>query len=177
MCGVPDASERAAGELEVRRLSPADGAAALGLLSAQLSGSAYHARAREQLEMVLSGQDADCEGLVALAGSDASLCGVVLFGRVAGTHGVVKLHALVGGEVDGLIATVVHSACERPGAIVISEVASDLPYDAVRQALVRCGFTQEGRVEDYFGDGIALDILCWRQPIPRLVDCDVTGQE
>jgi hypothetical protein len=57
----------------------------------------------------------------------------------------------------------VRETCERSGErLVVCEIPRDTAFDVAAVALVASGFREEGRIEDFIRDGVALRILVWR---------------
>ena len=152
----------------VRALEASDADSARAVVRTQLCDTPYCARVLEQLDIALSGEDPEYAGLVATHGAagEAAL-GMLLSGPVSGARGVVKVHALVGADADtlGVLLDAVLAAHAREGGTVpmtVCEIADDLTHACAASALAGRGFAREGRVADYFRDGIALDILVRR---------------
>jgi hypothetical protein len=144
-------------EVSVRALRGSDVPAARALISAQFAGTPYDARLLEQLELATTGNDRECQALV--AGDE--LRGLALFGSVAGASGVVKLHALAGDDRSALrsLATAVRNSDAR---LIVCEIADDATYHVTAQIVRELGFEEAGRVADFFRDGVDLVVLTWR---------------
>jgi hypothetical protein len=57
----------------------------------------------------------------------------------------------------------VRETCVRSGErLVVCELPHDTPFDLTGIALVARGFREEGRIDDFVRDGIALRLLVWR---------------
>jgi hypothetical protein len=87
--------------------------------------------------------------------------GLVLFGSIAGAAGVVKVHALAGDEASLLYALVLE-VLAAGARLVICEIPDDAPFAMTGRVCRELGFDAEGRVADYFRDGVALLVLTWR---------------
>ena len=149
----------------MRALDALDAASARAVVRRQFGETQYCARILEQLEIALTRRNPEYAGLVVADSVSPNVLGVLLFGLLAGTSGVVKIHALVGAEVElmmVLLDSLLGASAERADRVFVCEIADDVPYVTVSDALTRRAFTREGRVEDYVRDGIALDILVWR---------------
>lgn len=132
------------------------------LVDAELAGTRYHARTVEQLDAAL--QFEDPEFLAVLALDDDDVVALALFGAVAGASRCTKLHALVGDD-DGLdaLAGAVAQVCQDSGErLAVCELPDDARFAATCTALREAGFAEEGRVDDYVADGVALRLLVWR---------------
>lgn len=151
--------------LRVRALDASDAASARALVLTHFCDTQYCGRILEQLDIALTHQDPEYVGRVAANDVGPSMRGVLLYGPVAGARGVVKLHTLVGADVEVLVAlldSLLAESAERAERMIVCEIADDMPYAAASGALVARAFTRAGRVADYFRDGIALDVLVWR---------------
>ena len=151
---------------QVRALAPADAGATRALVKRALGGSRHASRVFEQLDVAIAGTDAECVALVLAHQDHSHMRGVVVFGPVAGASGVIKIHALIGVGRDAMVMLVdglmlqpqVHAA-----RMIVCEIADDLPCAEVAAALHACAFTREGRVHDFFADGVNLDLMVRRR--------------
>ncbi|MES2177579.1 MAG: hypothetical protein V4550_06905 [Gemmatimonadota bacterium] len=137
--------------MSARPLAQSDAAGARVLIEAQFNGTRYLARLLEQLDAALTGDDPEYCGLIADDG------GLILYGPLAGAVGVVKLHAIVGDAED-----VLHGVITDDARMIVCEIPYDAPFQAASETLLRRGFIREGRVDAWFSDEIALDILVYR---------------
>ena len=151
-------------DVELRALMPEDGSAAQALVGARLGGTAYEARAQEQLDAALAFDDPEYMALLASRAYSRDPTGMALLGTVSGAGGVVKLHALLGDppSCDALLASVLALAADTGERLVIAELPDDAPFHAAIDALGERGFVEEGRVADFVADGIALRLFVWR---------------
>jgi hypothetical protein len=145
----------------VRALQPDDAGAARALVLAQFSATKYESRIREQLEIALRGDDAECRGIVAVRPGEARVRALALSGTIAGAPEVVNLHALVGDDRDGMrmLAVAVRDADAR---LIVCEMPDDAPFNVTVQVLRELGYEQEGRVADFVRDGVDLILFTWR---------------
>ena len=130
-----------------------------------LGGSRHAGRVLEQVHVALTGADDECQALVVAEGDSLVATGIVLFGPVAGANGVLKIHALVGATTDvmmTLASALVFGPQGRAARVIVCETADDSACAGPNAALLASAFTHEGRVEDYFADGVNLDILVLR---------------
>ena len=136
------------------------------LVQRALGGSRHASRVFEQLDVAITGADTECMALV-LAGHDQSpLRGVVLFGLVAGANGVIKIHALVGVDRDAMVMLVDGLMLQpqvRAARMIVCEIADDPTCAMAVSALLACRFTHEGRIDDFFADGVNLDLMVRRR--------------
>ena len=150
----------------MRALEPADGDEARGLLHHSFGGSRHASRVNEQLDVAISGADPECVALVLAEHDQSPLSGVVLFGPLAGASGVMKIHALVGVDRDAMVMLVDGLMLEHQvstARMFVCEIADDPPCAEAAAALHACVFTREGRVHDFFADGVNLDLMVRRR--------------
>jgi hypothetical protein len=149
----------------VRPLMPADAEAAQRVIADVFRGSPYLARVIEVLESALHFEDPEYLCLLAAPRADAAPEGLVLFGTILGARLATKVHAVVSVDPRVQLALVdaVRETCVRSGErLVICELPHDRPFDVTAVALAARGFHEEGRVEDFVCDGVALRLLVWR---------------
>jgi hypothetical protein len=116
-----------------------DRARAGALITEWLAGTRYESRALELLS------NEEC----VVVGSEL---GTVVYEPIAGAADVIKLHMIVGDMFDRLPLA----------RLVVAEMPDDAPFAEMTMALVAKGFREEGRIEDFVADGIALRILTKR---------------
>jgi hypothetical protein len=114
-------------------------ARASALITKLLAGTRYESRALELLS------NEEC----VVVGSEL---GTVVYEPIAGAADVIKLHMIVGDMFDRLPLA----------RLVVAEMPDDAPFAEMTMALVAKGFREEGRIEDFVADGIALRILTKR---------------
>ena len=149
-------------ELVLRALMPNDAGAARALVSAQFAGTRYQPRALELLDSALEFQDPEYMAVLAFDEHESRLVGLVLFGTVAGAHGVAKVHGIVSRELEVAVALLdaIRRASEHSGErMIVCEIPDDAPFAIAVQALEATGFTEEGRVPDFVREGVALRLL------------------
>lgn len=152
-------------EIELRPLMPEEADAARALVVARFAGTRYEARVLEQLDVALSFEDPEYIALLAAEPGSDHLVGLVLFGAVAGAQRVTKLHALLGDDEGTCLAladAVRRVATDSGERMVVAEVPDDAPFRAATIALRESGYAEEGRVDDFVGDGVGLRFLVWR---------------
>ena len=145
---------------------PADAGATHALVKRALGGSRHASRALEQLDVAIRGADTECMAVVLAEKDQSLLSGVALFGPVAGASGAIKIHALVGANRDAMMMIVDGLMLQgqvRAARMIVCEIADDPTCAMARSALLACGFTRDGRVEDFFADGVTLDLLVRRR--------------
>ena len=144
---------------------PADAGATRALVGRALGGSRHASRVFDQLDVAITGADAECVALVLAEHDQSPLSGVVLFGLVAGANGVIKIHALVGVDRDAMVMLVDGLMLQpqvRAARMIACEIADDPSCAMAASALFACAFTRDGRVEDFFADGVNLDLMVRR---------------
>jgi hypothetical protein len=152
-------------ELAVRPLLPEDAAAAAGVLTDAFRGTPYLARMQEVLESALRFDDPEFLCLLAQPSESEPRTGLVLFGTVLGARLVAKVHVVTGADPRVMLALLgaVRETCERSGErLVVCEIPRDTPFDVAAVALVASGYREEGRIEDFVRDGVALRVMVWR---------------
>jgi hypothetical protein len=150
-------------EIIVRTLHSDDARSASSLIDARFAGTRYRDRMHELLESALRFEDDEHLGLVGADDGAAGVCALALHGAIAGAHGVMRLHALVGdgssSDAAVLRALLTASAHER---MLVCELPDDAPFEHVARALTRSGFIEEGRVDDLVADGVSMRLLVRR---------------
>jgi hypothetical protein len=144
---------------------PADAAAARRLVSDVYRGSPYLARVSEVLESALRFDDPEFLCLLAAPEEEGVPDGLVLFGTILGARLATRVHAVVSADPRVQIALVdaVRETCLRSRErLVVCELPHDRPFDVSAVALVARGFREEGRVDDFVRDGVALRLFVWR---------------
>jgi hypothetical protein len=159
---VPDDAGYFAGS--PRALNAGDAAPARALVYAVLGVTPYVDRVVELLDVAARGNDPEARALV--IERDGTIAGLAIYGLVAGTIGAAKLHALVvdrgvsADDVGGRLTGAAASAATASGArLLIAELPDDPALGAVPAVLARNGFREEGRIADFFRDGVALTLL------------------
>ncbi len=147
-----------------RHLVADDAASARALVHAALGITPYVDRVVELLDQAARGGDPEARALV--IERDGTIAGLVIFGLVAGAQGAARLHALVldrgavADDVGGRLTLAAAAAVAADGArLLVAELPDDVAMGQVPSVLRRHGFVEEGRVPDFFRDGIALTIL------------------
>ena len=125
----------------------------------------YLDRILEILGDALRFEDPEYLCLLAAPGESEAPAGLVLFGTVLGARLVTKIHAVVAADprVQLALLDAVRETCVRSGErLVVCELPDDAPFDVSGVALVASGFREEGRIDDFVRDGVALRLLVWR---------------
>ncbi|MFI5256882.1 MAG: hypothetical protein ACHQRK_06435 [Gemmatimonadales bacterium] len=144
---------------------PDDSDAARAFLVARLGGTRYEARALEQLDSALTFEDPEYLAVLAHELPSDRIRGLVLFGTVSGARGVVKLHLVLGDDVlpcERIVCAVRDVAVGGAERLIVAELPDDAPFARGAAALMACGFVEEGRVEDFVRDGVAMRMLTAR---------------
>lgn len=106
---------------------------------------------REKLAEALAGQ-ADLCLTTAERGA-----GALLVERVSGAAGTWRVHA-VAGDAEPLLASALQEPPMDGARLVTAELPDDSTWAAVAAALRAAGFSEAGRVPDFYADGVALVI-------------------
>lgn len=145
-------------------MKPDDAAAAFALVYGALGFTPYVDRVVELLRQAARGADPEARALV--IERDGTIAGLVMFGIVAGTASTAKMHALVidqavaADDIGRRLLAAATSAAGSDGAtIVVAELPDDAAFGASHGALLNGGFIEEGRVADFFREGVALLIF------------------
>ena len=144
---------------------PEDAGAARATLIEQFRGAPYLARMLEVLDSALRFEDPEFLCLLAEQAEIGGIDGFVLFGTVLGARLATKVHAVVAPDprVQLALLDAVRATCARSGErLVVCELPHDTPFDVAAVALVASGYREEGRVEDFVREGVALRLLVWR---------------
>jgi len=151
--------------IAVRPLMPEDADAARATVIDYFRGTRYLARMLEVLDNALRFEDPEFLCLLATPAESGALDGLVLFGAVLGARLATKVHAVVAPDprVQLALLDAVRETCVRSGErLVVCELPHDTPFDIGAVALVASGYREEGRIEDFVRDGVALRLLVWR---------------
>ena len=149
----------------MRPLLPEDAAVARDLLAGSFRGTPYLGRAEEVLDSALRFEDPEYLCLLAEREADGAALGLVLFGTVVGARLAAKVHVVASADPRVMLALLgaVRETCEQSGErLVVCEIPRDTPFDVCAVALVASGFREEGRIEDFVRDGVALRVMVWR---------------
>jgi len=144
---------------------PEDARTARDTIVDHFRGTPYLARLLEVLGDALRFEDPEFLCLLAAPGESDPPVGLVLFGTVLGARLVTKIHAVVAADPRVQLALVeaVRETCVRSGErLVVCELPHDVPFEVTGVALVASGFREEGRIDDFVRDGVALRLLVWR---------------
>jgi L-amino acid N-acyltransferase YncA len=147
-----------------RVLSRDDHVPARVLLMGALGVTPYIDRAMEVLRLAERGHDDEHRALV--IARDGTVAGLALFGAVAGATGVSRVHAAVvapsvsAADVgERIVTAVIDDSRHRGDRLLVAELPDDPAMSQARALLSAAGFAEEGRVPDYFRDGVALTLL------------------
>ena len=144
---------------------PEDARSAHDLLERAFRGTAYLLRLREVLDDALRFEDPEYLCLLAESERESALEGLVLFGTILGARLATRVHAVVAPDPRVQLALLdsVRETCVRSRErLVICELPHDTPFDLAWIALVARGYREEGRIEDFVRNGVALRLLVWR---------------
>jgi hypothetical protein len=144
---------------------PEDARAARNAIIEQFRGTPYLARSLEVLDDALRFEDPEFLCLLAAPCESDPPSGLALFGTVLGARLVTKVHAVVAPDprVQLALLDAVRETCVRSGErLVVCELPDDTPFDITGVALQAVGFREEGRIDDFVRDGVALRLFVWR---------------
>ena len=95
-----------------------------------------------------------------------TVVGVIVFGEVAGALGAGRIYLVAvdgGARRRGIASALVDAAChelsERRARFAMIELPAHARFADVRRLVSRAGFREEGRMDDYVRDGVALLFL------------------
>jgi hypothetical protein len=157
------------GTIVVRPLMPQDADAVRSAVADQFRGTPYLTRTLEVLDSALRFEDPEYLCLLVAAGESEPPLGLVLFGTVLGARRASKVHAVVAPDARVQLALLdaVRETCVRSGErLVVCELPHDLPFDVTAAALLASGYHEEGRIDDFVRDGVALRLFVWRSDAP-----------
>jgi hypothetical protein len=146
-------------------MMPEDADAARAAVVDAFRGTRYLARMLEVLDSALRFEDPEFLCLLAAPDDSGAIDGLVLFGTVLGARLATKVHAVVAPDprVQLALLDAVRETCVRSRErLVVCELPHDTPFDVAAVALVASGYREEGRIEDFVRDGVALRLLVWR---------------
>jgi hypothetical protein len=152
----------------VRPLMPEDARAARDTIVRQLRGTPYLGRTLEVLDDALRFEDPEFLCVLAAPGESDPPLGLVLFGTVLGARLVTKVHAVVAPDprVQLVLLDAVRETCVRSGErLIVCELPHDAPFDVPGVALLASGYREEGRIDDFVRDGVALRLFVWRPEV------------
>jgi hypothetical protein len=152
-------------EVVVRPLMPEDASAARAVLADCFRGTPYLSRMEEVLASALQFEDPEFLCLLAEPVESIAPSGLVLFGTVVGARLVVKVHVVASLDPRIMLALIeaVRETCVRSGErLIVCEIPRDVPFDVASVALVASGYREEGMIEDFVRDGVALRLMVWR---------------
>ena len=140
--------------MDIRPLRAEDERAARALVERVVAGTPYGGLPLLALERALSGATDEYLGLISLRRGGAD--GLALYGLVAGTRGAAKLHLVTGEGAAQLLDAVAADLRRRGARLMVAEVPDDRAW---RAALEEGAFVVEGRIADYYRDGVHLLLM------------------
>lgn len=146
-------------------MMPEDADAARATVVGHFRGTSYLPRMLEVLDSALRFEDPEYLCLLGAPTEAGAIDGLVLFGTVLGARLATKVHAVVAPDprVQLALLDAVRETCVRSRErLVVCELPRDTPFDVAAVALVASGYREEGRIEDFVRDGVALRLLVWR---------------
>jgi ribosomal protein S18 acetylase RimI-like enzyme len=146
-----------------RSVAPTDAEPVRALVIAALGVTPYLDRV---IELVASAERGDSESRALIIERDGTVAALALFGPVAGAAGAWHLSMVLlaprveASEAGVAIIEAVLKAAKTEGArLVIAELPADAALGRSLSLLRSNGFRQEGRIPDYYRDGVALLFL------------------
>jgi ribosomal protein S18 acetylase RimI-like enzyme len=150
-------------EAAPRPLTPADGEASRALVLGAIGVTPYVDRV---LELLAAAERGDPEAHALVIERDGTVAAMALFGPVAGASGTWHLSMLliaprVDVRVIGTAITegVVSAVRDANGRLIVAELPGDPVIGGALSLLRANGFRQEGRIPDFFRDGVAMLFL------------------
>ncbi|MDB4882011.1 MAG: hypothetical protein JWL95_777 [Gemmatimonadetes bacterium] len=144
---------------------PEDASAARAVLADAYRGTPYLSRMEEVLASALQFEDPEFLCLLAESEHASAPSGLVLFGTVVGARSVVKVHTVTSSDPRVMLALLdaVRETCARSGErMSVCEIPRDIPFDVAAVALLASGYQEEGLIDDFVRDGVALRLMVWR---------------
>lgn len=112
----------------------------------------------EKLDLALSG-DESLQLTISWRGDEPAA--FVMVEHVAGGHGTWRLHVVCGTE--NLCADAIERALAETwahgGRLAVAELPDAEPFAGLIRQLESAGFSESGRIPDFFADGVGLVIL------------------
>jgi hypothetical protein len=146
-----------------RPLTPADAEPVRGLVVATLGVTPYVDRVLELLSEAERG-DSDTHALA--IERDGTYASLALFGEIVPSNGVWKLHTMLISERvtarevgDAMLHAVMERVRSLGGRSLLAELPGDPVYGQALNVLRANRFRQQGRVPDYYRDGVSLLFL------------------
>lgn len=146
-----------------RPLSPGDEEPVRALVLGVLGVTPYVDRT---LELLATAERGDPETRALIMERDGTVAAMALFGPVSGTEGAWQLSTILTaagittldvGRI--LLDAVVSRIRDAGGRFLLAELPADPAIGSSLTLLRKCGFRQEGRIPDFFRDGVALLFL------------------
>lgn len=146
-----------------RPLSPSDAEPVRALILGALGVTPYVDRALEQLA---AAEREDPETRALVVERDGTVAALALYGPVSGAQGAWHLSALLIAAgittpdvARGLLDAVLAAVRAGGGRFLLAELPADPVIGASLTLLRKAAFRQEGRIPDYFREGVALLFL------------------
>ncbi|HEU4993937.1 MAG TPA: hypothetical protein VFT29_03925 [Gemmatimonadaceae bacterium] len=146
-----------------RSISPSDAEPVRALVLSALGVTPYLDRV---IELLAAAERGDPESLARIIERDGTVAALALFGPVSGAAGAWHLNMVLlaprvePSEVGGAIIDAVMEAAKLEDArLVMAELPADAALGRTLSLLRANGFRQEGRIPDFYRDGVALLFL------------------
>jgi ribosomal protein S18 acetylase RimI-like enzyme len=148
----------------LRPLAASDSSAARALAVTVFGDAPYAEPLLAALETALARATDEHQAVVACDAN--ALVGLVVFGEIAGARGAGRIHVVAvdaNARRRGIAIDLIDAACtrlgEQGGRFVMIELPGDARLTGARRMAQRAGFHEEGRMDDYVRDGVALVLL------------------
>ena len=146
-----------------RPLVPADAEPVRGLVIATLGVTPYVDRV---LELLAEAERGDSDTHALTVERDGTYAALALFGEIVPSNAVWKLHTLLISERvharevgDAMLHAVMERVRALGGGSVLAELPGDPVYGQALNVLRANRFRQQGRLPDYYRDGVSLLFL------------------
>lgn len=146
-----------------RLMAPGDAEPVRGLIWGALGITPYVDRV---MELLSAAERGDPESHALVTERDGTVAALALFGPVAGAAGVWHLSmVLLAPSVDPrdvgrvMVEAVVHAVRRAGGRLIMAELPADAVLGRTLSLLRANEFRQEGKIADYYREGVALLFL------------------
>ena len=148
----------------LRPVAASDSPSARALANTALGDAPFAEPLLTALDGALQRRTDEYQIIVACDGD--TLAGLVVFGEIAGTLRTGRIHLIaVEGNARrrGIALALIDAACDRlrgrGGRLVVIELPMDPRLATAHRLAQRAGFHEEGRMDDYVREGVALVLL------------------
>jgi hypothetical protein len=146
-----------------RPLTPADAEPVRGLVIARIGVTPYVDRV---LELLAEAERADSDTHALIIERDGTCVALALFGQIVPSNGVWKLHTMLLSERiharevgDAMLLGVMEKIRTLGARFLLAEMPGDPVYGQTLNVLRANRFRQQGKVPDFYRDGVSLLFL------------------